>query len=663
MPNSALPSRKGNRAQGVTKILSVRIGSILKEGRRRQLSPFWNGVVVCLVLGLAGVELYGAPFGMIDAYLLRAMFVGFVLALTFLCYTPTSAVDSKKPYLFDILLALLGFSAGVYVFLNAERIITRWTGVDPMGHGDIFFTAVIVLLVIEATRRTVGPILVFIILLFVAYNFAGKYLPGSFGHRGMTIVGFLDRMVYTFDAIFSTPIGVTCTYVYMFILFGQVFNAAGGGDFFFRLASSIAGRMRGGPAKIAVIASALYGTMSGSPTSDVVTTGSITIPLMKRLGYSPVFAGAVEASASSGASILPPIMGTAAFLMVDIAAIPYIEIIVAAAIPAVIYYIGIMLQVHYRSIIKDLRPIAEEEKQERPWTVLKENFHYLIPIVVLVWLIERRLNPTVVGLAAVCTTIIISWFKPGYRMGPRKIANAFYNTGTRILTVANASAAAGMVIGGIMLTGLGGKFTSLVFQATGGVNIFCLLMVALVCILLGMGMPIPAAYVLTATLAVPALLELDFPLLSSHLFIVYFSMVSAVTPPVAVAAYAASGIAGGNPNSTGFQATRLAVAAYLVPIIFMYRPGLLLAASLPKILWSSFMTTLAVVALASGLEGHFFTRVNSLLLRLLFVGISIMLVWPHLLTDLLGLAALASIFGWQFWMKNRHGLAKPLSKD
>ncbi|MFH1489830.1 MAG: TRAP transporter fused permease subunit [Pseudomonadota bacterium] len=647
----------------MNKTLFARIGSFLKEGRRRKLSPFWNGVVVCMVLGLAGLELYGAPFGMIDAYLLRVMFVGFVLALTFICYTPTSAVESRKPYFFDLILSIMGFAAAVYIFMNGQRIITRWTGVDPMTPGDIFFTVVIVLLVIEATRRTVGPVLVFIILLFVAYNFAGKLLPGSFGHRGMTIVGFLDRMVYTFDGIFTTPIGVTCTYVYMFILFGQVFNEAGGGNFFFRLASSIAGRMRGGPAKIAVIASALYGTMSGSPTSDVVTTGSITIPLMKRLGYSRVFAGAVEAAASSGASILPPIMGTAAFLMVDIAGIPYIEIIVAAAVPAVIYYIGIMLQVHYRSIIKDLRPIAEEEQREKPWAVLKENFHYLIPIVVLIWLIERRLNPTVVGLAATCTTIVISWFKPGYRMGPQKIATAFYKTGTGILTVANASAAAGMVIGGIMLTGLGGKFTSMVFQATGGVNFFCLLMVAVVCIILGMGMPIPAAYVLTATLAVPALLELDFPLLASHLFIVYFSMVSAVTPPVAVAAYAASGIAGGNPNSTGFQATRLAIAAYLVPIIFMYRPGLLMAASLPKIIWSTLMTTLAVIALASGLEGHFFTRLNSLILRFLFIGVSIMLVWPHILSDLLGLAGLAAIFGWQVWMKNRRSLAGSAAKN
>jgi len=214
-----------------------------------------------------------------------------------------------------------------------------------------------------------------------------------------------------------------------------------------------------------------------------------------------------------------------------------------------------------------------------------------------------------------------------------------------------------------MLTGLGGKFTSLVFQATGGVNFFCLLMVALVCIILGMGMPIPAAYVLTATLAVPALLELDFPLLASHLFIVYFSMVSAVTPPVAVAAYAASGIAEGNPNSTGFQATRLAIAAYLVPIIFMYRPGLILAASFPNIIWSTLMTALAVIALASGLEGHFFTRLNSRILRLFFVGVSVMLVWPHLLSDLLGLAGLAAIFGWQVWSKKEGDDGKEKGND
>ncbi|HER62461.1 MAG TPA: TRAP transporter large permease subunit, partial [Desulfobacteraceae bacterium] len=298
----------------------------------------------------------------------------------------------------------------------------------------------------------------------------------------------------------------------------------------------------------------------------------------------------------------------------------------------------------YRAVKKNLRPIADEGVRERPWQVLKENYIYIIPIVVLVWLIVIRLNPTVVGLAATCTTIVISWFKPGYRMGPKAIFKAFYNTGTRILTVSNASAAAGMVIGGIMLTGLGGKFTSLVFQATGGNSFLCIIMVAIVCIILGMGMPIPAAYVLTATLAVPALLELDFPLMSSHLFIVYFSVISAITPPVAVAAYAGAGIAGGNPNSTGFQAIRLAVAAYLVPIIYMYRPGLILNGTILEIVWTAFITVLAVGAFASILEGFYWVRMKSLLLKSLVVGGCIALIWPKPWTDILGIVLLAGPF-------------------
>ena len=629
------------------------VGSFFSSGRRRKLSPFYSAVVTFLVLGLAALEIYGAPFGTIDFYILRAMFVGFILALSFICYTYSSDAKSDKVSIPDVVMAVLGFSVGIYIVINGDAIINRWTGVDPLSLADIFFTSVLIFLVLEVTRRTVGPVLVLIIIIFVAYNFGGKYLPGAFGHRGMTIIGFLDRMVFTFDGIFGKPIGVTCTYVYMFVLFGQVFNMSGGGDFFFRLASAIAGRMIGGPAKIAVIASGLYGSMSGSPTSDVVTTGSITIPLMKRLGYSPVFAGAVEAAASSGASILPPIMGTAAFLMVDIAGIPYVEIAMAAAIPALIYYFGIMLQVHYRAVEKKLRPISDDGNVEKPWSVIKENLIFLIPIAVLVWLIVIRLNPTVVGLAATCTTIVISWFKPGYRMGPKKIFKAFYNTGTRILTVSNASAAAGMVIGGIMLTGLGGKFTSLVFQATGGNSFLCMLMVAIVCIILGMGMPIPAAYVLTATLAVPALLELDFPLMSSHLFIVYFSVISAITPPVAVAAYAGAGIAGGNPNSTGFQAIRLAVAAYLVPVIYMYRPGLLLNGTFLEIGWTTFIAVLAVGAFASILEGYLWVRMKSSFLKMVVIAGCIALVWPKPWTDVLGIFLLAGPFSWQILKARR----------
>lgn len=621
------------------------LSNILHEGRRRKLSPFWNKVVCGITLLFAAFEIYGAPFGRYDPYVLRGMFVGFVLCLTFLCFTATKGRKSDSIPWYDILFSIIGLGTGIYLFINGPDIMVRWTGIDPLTPADWFVTSAIALLVLEVTRRTVGPVLLSIILVFVLYNFLGKYLPGYFGHRGMELESFLDKMVYTFDGIMGTPIGVTCTYVFMFVMFGNTFNKAGGGDFFFRLAAAVAGRMRGGPAKICVIASALYGTISGSPTSDVVTTGSITIPLMKRLGYGGVYAGAVSSAACAGASVLPPIMGTAAFLMVDVAGIPYLQIAMAAAIPGIIYYFGLFTQVHYRAVINNMRPLSEENEQhEKARTVIRENWYYLIPIGVLMTLIIMRISPTLVGLIATVTTIVISWIVPGHRMGPREIVEVLHKTGTGILTVSNASAAAGMVIGGIMLTGLGGKFTSLVFAATGGTSVLCLIMVALVCIILGMGMPVPAAYVLTATLAAPALLQFNFSLMSSHLFIVYFAAISAITPPVAVAAYAAAGISESNPNSTGIQAVYLAIAAYMVPFVFMYRPALLLDGGLVEIIWDTFVTVGGIFAFASAIEGYFFGRMSSIPLRILLWIAGMMFILPFYWADFMGIGGLILIY-------------------
>ena len=634
------------------------LSRLFEEGRRRKLNPFWTKITGALLFLFAAVEIYGAPFGFVDSFILRGVFVAFALSLTFLCYPPffSSAprgAEEKVP-LPDIILACASLLLGVWFALNGKDIVDRWTGVDPLLPMDRAVTAALVLLVLEVTRRTVGPVLLGIILVFVAYSFAGPYLPGYFGHRGASLEVFLDRMAYTYDGILGTPVGVACTYVFMFVLFGQVFNAAGGGNFFFRLAASIAGRMRGGPAKISVIASALYGTLSGSPVSDVVTTGSITIPLMKRLGYGADFSGAVSASACAGASLMPPIMGTAAFLMVDVAGIPYLEIALAAVIPSILFYFGIMVQVHDRSVITGMRPLSDDprHRQEKARTVLRENWLYLVPIAVLVWLITRRVNPTVVGLAATAATVVVSWFIPGHRMGLREICEALRRTGGGILTVANASAAAGLVIGGIMLTGLGGKFTSLVFAATGGFSGLCLVMVALVCIILGMGMPVPAAYVLTATLAAPALLEFGFSLMSSHLFIVYFSAISAITPPVAVAAYAAAGISEGNPNSTGAEAVKLSVAAYLVPFVFMYRPALILDGSAPEIIYAALVSFLGIFSFAGGLEGWLCGRLGRRA-RLLLIAAGMVFIWPDFRADIAGFVLFGLVLSGQLAARKR----------
>lgn len=635
-----------------------RLNLIFKEGRRRKLSPFWSRVVGVIVVLFAAVVLYGAPFGLIDSFILRGLVIAFSLTLTFICFTPYAKRPGENegvPW-YDVVLAGVGVFIGIHFALNGSELILRWTGVDPLSPVDWFVTSAMVLMVLEVTRRTVGTVLLVIILLFIAYNFVGEYLPGYFGHRGSTLEVFLDRMVYTYDGMLGTPIGVVSTYVFMFVLFGQIFNAAGGGNFFFRLAAAIAGNMRGGPAKISVLASALYGTISGSPTSDVVTTGSFTIPLMKRLGYSGTFSGAVSAAACSGASIMPPIMGTAAFLMVDVAGIPYIDIAIAAAVPAVIYYFGLLAQVHFRSVNQNMRPLSEEgHEREKVSTVLRENWLYLIPFSILLYLIAIRVNPTVVGLISAVSVLVISWFIPGHRMGPRQIYEVIRKTGTGLLTVANASAAAGMVVGGIMLTGLGGKFTSLVFSATGGQSGMALALVALVCIILGMGMPVPAAYVLTATLAVPALLEFNFSLMGAHLFIVYFSAISAITPPVAVAAYAAAGISEANPNSTGIQAVRLAIAAYLIPFVFMYRPGLIMNGGIVEIVWDVAVTFVGVFSFAAGLEGYLFGRLKNYVLRLVLIFAGVVFIWPQIWADLTGFVLLGLLSAYQI-SKRRKGV-------
>ena len=312
-----------------------------------------------------------------------------------------------------------------------------------------------------------------------------------------------------------------------------------------------------------------------------------------------------------------------------------------------------MMQVHYRAVLKGMRPISEDTNHESAWTVLKENWLYIIPIALLVTLIIQRVNPTVVGLLATASVIVISWLIPGHRMGIKEIYEVLRKTGLGILTVANASAAAGMVIGGIMLTGLGGKFTSLVFAATGGQSGLCLSMVALVCIVLGMGMPVPAAYVLTATLAAPALLEFKFSLMSAHLFIVYFSAISAITPPVAVAAYAAAGISEGDPNATGVQAVRLAVAAYIVPFVFMYRPALILDGPLPEILWTAVVATAAVYSFASGLEGYLHGRLR-FPFRLALMAAGVVFVWPDTWADLTGFAILGAVTAHQYAIRKNN---------
>jgi TRAP transporter 4TM/12TM fusion protein len=632
------------------------MSKFFQGGERRKLTGWWKTLVTLIGVALTFYEIWAALFVKLDPWLHRSVFLTFILILTFIVYSPSKSSQEKMgPSYVDIFLAVLGTAAGVYFVLNAERFITRWPQVDPLSFMDVFFGLVVFLMVLEITRRTVGFPLLVIVLIFLVYSFLGQYLPAGFSHRGMTIVRFVDQMIYTLDGVFGTPIGVTATMVYMFVLFGAILDKSGGSDFFFKMATALAGRSVGGPAKVAVISSGLYGSISGSPTANVVTTGAFTIPLMKRIGYSPVFAGAVEAAASTGGGILPPVMGSAAFLMVEFTGISYLSIIIAAAVPGILYYIGILLQVHFRALSKDMRPM-EREDIESPVTVLKKNWYFLLPFILLVWLLVEGYTPTFAGAIVSFVTIAVSWLRKETRMGLHKIIESFEEAALSIIVVASACAAAGLVIGGIMFTGLGNKFTSLIFRATGGFKLVVMLFTAIVCILLGMGMPVPSAYVLTAAMAGPVLLQVGLPLLQSHLFIVYYATLSAITPPVAVAAFAASGLAKANPNQIGFQAMRLAFVGFLIPFFFSFQPALLLVGNVGEIILASLTAIVGVIALAVAMEGWFRKGISGWgRLILLFAGL--ILIYPGVLTDLIGLVLVVLVLGPQVLSR---GIQRPV---
>ncbi|MFZ5646956.1 MAG: TRAP transporter permease [Bacillota bacterium] len=627
---------------------SIFEAQIFQIGNRRQLKGNWRILVTVLGLALTLYEIWTALFIKLDPWLHRAVFLTFVLVLNFIVVTfSQKSRDMNRPSWWNVLMAGLSASAGVYFVMNVDRFLTRWPQVDDLTAPDVFFGLVVFLLVLEVTRRTVGIPLLCIVLFFLVYTFIGEYLPAGFSHRGMSLERFVDQVVYTLDGVYGTPIGVTATMVYMFVLFGAILEKSGGSDFFFKLAAAAAGKTVGGPAKIAVVSSALYGSISGSPTSNVVTTGAFTIPLMKRIGYPPVFAGAVESAASTGGGILPPVMGSAAFLMVEFTGISYVAVIAAAAIPGILYYLGILFQVHFRALSTGMQPMKGEDI-DPVGTVLKKNWQFLLPFIVLIWLLARGYTPTFAGAMVSFLTIAVSWLRKDTRMGPRKILEAFEDAALSILTVANACAAAGLVIAGIMLTGLGDKFTSMIFRAAGEVKVVVLFFTAVVCIVLGMGMPVPSAYVLTAALAGPALVQLGLPLMQSHLFIVYYATLSAITPPVAVAAYAAAGLARANPNEIGFQAMRLAFVGFIIPFIFSYEPALLLDGSISQIIQACTTAILGVLALAASMEGWFIKGIAWWGRTCLMLA-GLTMIYPGLISDLIGFALAVLVLGPQLW--------------
>lgn len=603
-------------------------------------------VVVSVTLSL--FHLYTGYFGVFVALMQRAFHLMLAMVLVFLVY-PASRRHENHPAVIalDILCALASVVCLSYILLNYDYIVNREglaSSVSPM---EFVLGIGIFALILEALRRTTGWPLMIVTLCTLLYTWGGSYLPGIFAHRGWSWSHMVAYMYLDQEAIFGIPLGVSATYAALFILFGAFLLSTGVGDFFNDVASALTGKTRGGPAKIAVVSSAMFGTVSGSPVGDVYASGVFTIPLMKSLGYRPHFAGAVEATASTGGALMPPVMGAIAFLMADITGIPYASIALAAAIPALLYYFSVGMMVHFEACRYDLKGLSPDRVP--PLRQSLRDSHLLIPLVGLVAVLGMGYTTFRAAFIAILLAVAVSFFRARTRLTWRSGFAALDQAGRDMVLIATATAAAGIIAGSVALTGLGLRFTSLVLSFGKVSLILPLILTMFACLVLGMGVPGAVAYLIAATLAVPALVELGVQPMAAHLFAVYYAVLSNVTPPVAMAAYAGASIAEAPMMRTGVTATKLALTGFVIPFMFVYGPALLLRGEPVEVFWAVVTATLGVIALAAGLEGWLLV-LATWPERAILVGAAFALIKPGLATDALGLAGFVLVYALQ-WMR------------
>jgi len=503
--------------------------------------------------------------------------------------------------------------------------------------------AIGILLVLEATRRVVGTPILVVVGCFLAYAHFGRYVPGFFGHRGASLERLVGHMFYTTEGIFGIPLGVSSTFIFLFILFGAFLEKTGIGQFFIDIANSIAGHAASGPAKVAVITSALEGTVSGSSVANTVGSGSFTIPMMKRLGYRPEFAGAVEASASTGGQIMPPIMGAAAFLMAEFIGVPYLQVAKSAIIPAILYFTGVFIVVHLEAKKTGLRGLPKEQLP-RFWDIMRQRGQLFLPLVAIVYLLVEGSTPMRAALWGLVVAVLASCLSRATRMKPRDVVTALEQGARNALGVVIACAAAGMIVGTVTLTGLGLKLANGLILLARGQLLPTLFFTMLTSLVLGMGAPTTANYVITSTIAAPALMKLGVPVMAAHMFAFYFGIVADGTPPVALAAFAGAGIAKSNPVKTGIEATKLSIAAFLIPYFFVYAPSLLLIGTVSWLDTARIIigAVIGMIAVGAAVEGWLLTAAGVVERLLLFIG-GLLLIHPHISPSLIVLLVIGAV--------------------
>ncbi|KAF2958581.1 C4-dicarboxylate ABC transporter permease [Thermotoga sp. Ku-13t] len=579
------------------------------------------------LVAMAIFHIYTAVFGTFEAYLQRNIHLAFALPLAFIFYPATKNSPKDRVPWYDWLLAVLALLPGLYAIVNYETIIYRMVQVEEVTPVQILLGTILVIMILEATRRIVGLALTILAAASVFYMYIGHLLPGEFKGMHVTYDRIIEHLYLTGEGIFSTPLGVSATFVMIFLILGGFLEHSGVGEYFMDLSKALAGKAVGGPAKIAVVSSGLFGSISGSAVANVYATGTFTIPMMKQLGFSPVFAGAVEAVASSGGQIMPPIMGAAAFIMASFLGIPYKQVMIAALVPAILYYFYVFMSVHVRAVKRGLKGLPDEMIPSAKYVLKK--LYVFAPIVVLVIMIMKGYTPMRSALTALIVSWLVSLLDDRYRMGPKRILNALYDGSKNVFVVAIACAAAGIVVGAVTLTGIGFKLVSFIFSLAQNIPFLALIMVMLMAIVLGMGLPTTAAYIVASALAVPALINLGFNPLASHMFVFYYAVFSAITPPVALAAYAASSISGAKPSDTGYQAFRLGMIAMIIPFAFMYDTSFLLQSNWLNNLFATLAGLVSAMALSYAIEGYFETKLT-LMMRSLLAVLGVLVLFPVL---------------------------------
>jgi len=624
------------------------------EAGTRKLTGIIGWIAFIGLLSFSLFQLYTAIFGVFTAQIQRTIHLGFALSLIFLLF-PANRKKRQKGKLqiawYDGVLALLSVGIGAYWPINFNDLVMS---VGRLSQMDFIVGIIAILLVLEATRRAVGLPITIIALIFLVYGLYGQYMPGFLAHRGLSLERLVQTMFFTTEGILGTPLAVSSTFIFLFLLFGAFLVRTGVGQYFNDLAVSIAGRRTGGPAKVAIFSSALQGTISGSSVANVVTSGSFTIPMMKKLGYKKEFAGAVEAAASTGGQLMPPIMGAAAFLMVEfIGGITYWEIAKAAAIPAVLYFAGIWIMTHFEAKRIGLRGLTKEEMPDRK-EVLKK-IYLLLPIIAVIVLLMSGIIVTHAALYAILVAIIVGLFNKATRMGPKQFVLALVDGARSALGVAAATAAAGIIVGIVTKTGLGLKLANGLIDLAGGYLIPTLMLTMLAAIVLGMGSPTTANYVITSTIAAPAIILLGVPDLSAHLFVFYFGIIADITPPVALAAFAAAGVAGGEPLKTGVNSAKLAIAAFIIPYIFVLSPELLMIdTTWYELVWVLITAVSGMLAIGAGIIGYWMRKLHWIE-RIVALVTGLLLIYPEGISDITGIIAFAALLALQFIWKRDKG--------